>query len=211
MDGTAFGGFYMACVWFARFAFSSVLWLLFSLAGLIIGGVFPATAALFAVERSWIRKEESPSLIRQFWREYRTQFVKANLLGYFMVLFGLLLWVNVKLVFPVDYFLVGGLKVLLLGLFFLYVIVMLYLFPVLAHFKGGLMDCVKNALFVGLSSPLMTVLSGLSILVVTYICYVIPGLSVFFYLSGAGFLSMWFSHCAFLRLEGKAKAGGLNG
>ncbi|MDN4524072.1 YesL family protein [Fictibacillus fluitans] len=211
MDGTAFGGFYMACVWFARFAFLNVLWLLFSLAGLVIGGIFPATAALFAVERSWIRKEESPSLIRQFWREYRAQFVKANMLGYLMVLFGGLLWVNVKLMFPLDYLVIGVLKVLLLGLFFLFVIVLLYLFPVMVHFKGGILDCVKNALFVGLSSPLMTVMSGLGILVVTYSCYKIPGLSVFFYVSGAGFLSMWFSHCAFLRLEGKAKAGGLDG
>ena len=43
------------CTWVMRLAYLNVLWILFSLAGLVVFGLMPATAAMFTVAREWAK------------------------------------------------------------------------------------------------------------------------------------------------------------
>lgn len=48
------GGIYHISNWIMRLAYVNFLWILFTLAGFIVFGFFPATIATFAVVRKWI-------------------------------------------------------------------------------------------------------------------------------------------------------------
>ena len=53
MIHTLANGFYRFCEWVMRLAYLNLLWIGFTLAGAVIFGLAPATAAMFAVTRQW--------------------------------------------------------------------------------------------------------------------------------------------------------------
>src|SRR5690625_6342583 len=57
MDTTTgpMGGFYTLANWIMRLAYVNILWIAFSLVGIIILGFFPATIGMFTVIRKWIQ------------------------------------------------------------------------------------------------------------------------------------------------------------
>ncbi|GAA1578725.1 hypothetical protein GCM10009804_39000 [Kribbella hippodromi] len=81
------------CDWIARLAWLNLLWLGTTLAGGIVLGAFPATAAVYAVLRRWLTDPESKEqrTARLFWTEVRADLVRANALGYTVLAVGLLL------------------------------------------------------------------------------------------------------------------------
>ncbi|WP_163536305.1 YesL family protein [Gracilibacillus sp. YIM 98692] len=68
---------------FIFLAYINALWILFTLAGLIVFGFFPATTAMYAVFRKRVMGDESIKVFRLFWSTYRREFIKGNKLGYF--------------------------------------------------------------------------------------------------------------------------------
>ncbi|UOY92240.1 DUF624 domain-containing protein [Ectobacillus sp. JY-23] len=71
---------YTASLWIARLACLNILFLLFTLLGFGLFGVFPALFAMISVLRQWLRGEETRP-VRMFWRTYRRSFLYANRLG----------------------------------------------------------------------------------------------------------------------------------
>ncbi len=72
------GAFYRVSLIISKLAYVNVLWILFSLAGLILLGVAPATVALFSVTRAWARKEWDIPVFQTFWSVYKQEFWKAS-------------------------------------------------------------------------------------------------------------------------------------
>lgn len=62
-------------------AYINVLWILFSSIGLIIFGIFPATAAMFSVVGKLIKNEESIKIFPAYWTSFRSYFLQANGFG----------------------------------------------------------------------------------------------------------------------------------
>ncbi len=59
-------GYYRFAVWVTKFAYLNLLWIAFSLLGLGLFGLFPATAAMFAVVRKWINGEKDIPVFHVF-------------------------------------------------------------------------------------------------------------------------------------------------
>src|SRR5436190_181234 len=51
---------YTFCDWIARLAYINLLWILFTLSGFVVFGFFPATIAMLATLRQFIRKNHPP-------------------------------------------------------------------------------------------------------------------------------------------------------
>lgn len=200
------GGIYKISVWIMRFAYVNLLWITFTLLGLIVSGFFPATVAMFSIERKWMKGEGDFPIFQTFWKEYKQEFLNANILGFFLSLFGFLLFINYRLFAGTEGIITNLLSILFIVICFVYFIVLIYVFPVYVHYKVNNLDKIKNALLVGLFSPLMTLMIGLSVFSFYYIGAVIPGVIPVFTGSGLSFAVMWFSYCAFNRIEGKSKA-----
>ncbi|MBO1913821.1 DUF624 domain-containing protein, partial [Microvirga sp. 3-52] len=52
--------------WLAKLLHVQVIWILFCLIGLFIGGIFPATFTMFSIIRKWIMKQDDFPVFKTF-------------------------------------------------------------------------------------------------------------------------------------------------
>lgn len=191
-----------ACHWVARLVAVNALWVLFTLLGLVVVGIMPATAALFAVLRRWAIHEDEVPVLRCFWRAYRAEFRRANVLGYILVGVGYLLYTNYAVARAQDG--VGSvmLSVVLVMVAVCYVALLVNLFPTLAHLNLSLTGYLRMALAVGLGQPLLTVcavvgVAGIVIAAGVWAPFVLLMLGV----SLPAWIATWCAHRVFGRMQ----------
>ncbi|WP_163580177.1 YesL family protein [Gracilibacillus saliphilus] len=197
------GLLYKTMVWISRLAYLNMLWLLFSIIGLLFLGVFPSVVAALAIERKWIRGNRDFPLFKQFWSEFKDHFIQANVIGYFFTFLLMLLYVNITLVQSLDHWIRLLMLFLLFGLAFLVSIIFVYIFPTFVHFRATFFDYLTYAFVVALVSPLNTLLILLNIGGFFFIGYYFPGVVFVFAGSGLTFITMWFSYQSLKKIENK--------
>ncbi|MDC3416041.1 YesL family protein [Aquibacillus salsiterrae] len=203
METGVTSGFYNLCLWIFRFAYLNIIWILFCVLGLVIVGFFPATTAMLMIERKWLSGEKDIPIFQTFCSLFRQEFLKSNLLGFPLITFGILLYLNYLMLTSLNGLIVDVLTLFLIGLVFLYAIVVIYIFPVYIYYDVKYMDNVKYAFFIGISSPLMSLFILLSVVVYLYIGSIFPGIIPLYSGSVISFAVMWFTYCAFKRIEQK--------
>ncbi|UOQ85266.1 YesL family protein [Gracilibacillus salinarum] len=192
-----------ACEWIAKVAYLNLLWVGLSMSGLIIAGLFPATAATFAVVRKWLTGYSDISITKTFWQTYRQSFLGANVLGYLFVVVAYILYLDFLFinVAPNDYVLVLTIPFLfvsiLLGLTFLYV------FPVYVHFEMNIRDVIKSAFFIMVLNPGKTIMMTLGVFGIIAGIWKFQGLALFFSMSLLAIASMFPALRAFSNINGK--------
>src|SRR5690606_14573692 len=75
-----------------KVAYINVLWILFSIVGLGIFGLFPATTAMYAVTRKLIIGESNFNIFSVFWGYFKKDFLKANGFGLIIVITAFILY-----------------------------------------------------------------------------------------------------------------------
>lgn len=142
--------------WLSDMAHIQLLWVFFSLVGLVIGGFFPATFAMFAVQRKLIRLKETSQLNRLFWEEYKTNFMRSNAVGYALtgLVAATLAYVkfsqNVEGPFSTAY------RIFSLGMGIIILLLILYTGPVAAHYDISPWQTLRHAFIVEISCPVHT-------------------------------------------------------
>src|SRR5690625_6051612 len=121
-------GYYRLALWIPHFAYLNLLWVVFTVVGLIFFGFLPATAAMFAVVRKWIGGEADIPVLPTFWKSYRKEFVKINIIGYIVFIIGYLLTIELQILKIQEHiaYYIGSFCIL--HLFIVYSIFFLYLF-----------------------------------------------------------------------------------
>src|SRR5690625_3037055 len=89
-------GYYRFSVWVVRLVYVNILRLLFTLIGLGVPGLMPATAGMFAIVRKWIRGEDDLAIFKTSKDSSRTEFLKANILGYILAVVGYFLYLDIQ-------------------------------------------------------------------------------------------------------------------
>jgi uncharacterized membrane protein YesL len=155
------GAMMRAGEWVVRLACLNFLWILFTLLGVGILGLFPATAAVFSVIRKGLVDEgKTFPLFRTFWSFYRADWIPMNILMLVYSVMGLGLFLDFRLVRGwegaaqpwVVLFLVFALSVYLLSL--------IHLFPLYAHYRMKLHEYVLQSFLITLYRPLSSALMG---------------------------------------------------
>jgi len=149
-------GLYGFTEWVTRLAYVNFLWVFFTLAGLGLFGFFPATVAMFAVVRKWVRKETDVPVFPLFWKTYKADFLKSNRLGLIISFAGFVLYFNFTVI---DAAVVPAFKWLYIPyvmITVIYILTLLYIFPVFVHFNMKIKEVVKNAFVLMAVSPLVT-------------------------------------------------------
>jgi uncharacterized membrane protein YesL len=84
---------YRICIWISKLAYINLLWILFSLIGLVVLGITPSTVGIFAVVRKWLREgiDHTP-ILQTYWTTYKKEFWRANLLGFVFLIIGIILY-----------------------------------------------------------------------------------------------------------------------
>jgi uncharacterized membrane protein YesL len=148
----------------------NLLWLLMCLP---IITIYPATAALFGVTRSWSREEE-PGIVGPFFRHFRENFALSLLVGIVWTLLGALLLLNVLLSSRVADFVALPLVVVtgIAGL--TYALVSPYIFPVIVSFHATPLGVFKNAALLAIAQPFLSLLAAITLLSVAIISWFAP-------------------------------------
>ena len=97
-------GVRIGCVWIARLAWLNLLWLLFTLAGLVVLGIFPATAAGYQIARDLVHRPESRDepMLPRFAAQFRAGLVRANLAGWLILAIAVALALALRLAWTAE-------------------------------------------------------------------------------------------------------------
>lgn len=188
--------------WITRFAYLNFLWIVFSLLGAVVFGFFPSTLAMFAVSRDWLRGNTGRPVFQSFWKYYRRDFVKSNLLGLFITLIAGFIAVDLFYIQASSADL-SWTYIPLFAFMFLFVMYLFYLFPTFVHYDLKVGQIIKNAFLIMLINPINSFIIFLCLGSIAVIMQAVPALAVIFGGSIYAFITTWIALRAFNRVDGK--------
>ncbi|WP_186668381.1 YesL family protein [Sporosarcina sp. BP05] len=181
-------------------AYINILWIVFTLIGLVAFGIFPATTAMFAVVRKLIKDEEKFKIFPTFWNSFRADFLKVNGLG--------LVFLTVSYFFYFDFYFLqqnsGMLQFLYPILIFILIsgiVTFLFFFPVYAHFNLKFFQYIKQSFLIAITSPIEVIAIGATAIGIYFVTTFIPGIIPLFTGSVFAYVATLISFRAFARIE----------
>ena len=173
------------------------LWIIFSLFGMGILGIGPATVAMLAVIRKIIRnKDDTIPILSTYWTEFRKNFLTGNFFFFLYFIVGYILYVNWLYVHH------SFLQVMFVIATLLYMISMVYIIPIIVHYDWkGVVIKIKYSLIFGVSHLHYTLVLFVALFLVYFLFNLNLGIFSFFGVSITGFIIMWFTHQVFLKVE----------
>jgi len=184
-----------------RILYINLLWVAFSLLGVIVLGLFPATAAMFSVVRKGMLGEKDIPIFKTFWQYYKSEFIQSNLLGYALVVIGAVLYIDLRFFQKSDGIITLGLSYLFLFLLLVYFTVVLYIFPVFVHYQFKTLEYIKYALIMAIGRPFQTLFMIVGCLLVLTLLRMVPMLILYFGGSLLCYVLMWISIKSFPKEE----------
>lgn len=187
--------------WLAKMIYLQILWLVFTILGLGFFGIIPATAAVTTVISKWFQEGYDVPVFQVFLNAYKKQFLRSNGLGIFLLVIGIFLYMDLNISKQVIQSAFIHSLLLFIGL--LYIVVLLYFFPVFARYKLKYFQYFKQSFFIAFARPFETIAMLLCILLLYYLFIYLPVLTFFAGASLTIFPITWFAHRAFIQLEEK--------
>ena len=172
------------------FSYLNFLWIGFSLLGLGILGIFPATSALVSVLRKWFIENERVKISSEFIHYYKKDFWKSNGLGYFFLILAIVLWADylfIRSIANLGMFALGYVALVLLAFSLLSLCV---LFPIYSHYQLSFFQYVKQALLFPMTNLLSMVILAASLFCIQFLFNSLPGLILFIGISFPAFVIM---------------------
>ncbi|MFB7138389.1 YesL family protein [Gottfriedia sp. NPDC056225] len=199
--GKTMGKLFTICEWIMKLAYVNLLWFLFSIAGLIIFGFFPATVALFTIVRKWILKEADLPIWGTFLAVFLKEFKNANKLGLVFIFSGIFLAFDVFYIRTVEGLFQFILIVPLLIITAVYLMILLYIFPIYVHYDFKLKEYIKNAFFLSIFHFHITLLMLISLVAILFLLLYEPGLTPFFSAVSIAWVFMFCGMYSFNRID----------
>ena len=132
---------YRATEWITRLAYLNLLWIFFTLTGLLLFGFFPSTLAMYQLFSDWLNGKTDIVIFKNFWNYYKTEFVKSNLLGLFLITIIVLIGLDIYYVQMNDF---TWISIPLYAMILLFILFLFYLFPAFTHFDLNLFPLIEN-------------------------------------------------------------------
>lgn len=196
---------YLVADLFTKLVLLNFLWAVFTLLGLIVFGIAPATVALYTQLRriTW-KQDESVhlySLMSSFFRTWKAEVVRANLFaaGFYSLL---LIWGINLMIMPVTE---GGLQLAMMVSNSLFgavlLLLLLFWFPVYVHFDLKWSDALKVTAMIPFRNLWATALTVTAVAGFITVLYLFPPLISFVGISGLAWLVMIASKKSFLPVQ----------
>jgi uncharacterized membrane protein YesL len=188
------------CQWITRLAYINLLWLLFMILGLFVLGAAPATVAMFTLIRKWIMGESDLPVFTTYWETYKKEFWKANSLGFILAGISIILYLDWRLISSLQGSLYPILMGCLIGVFFLFLVITLFIFPVYVQYEYKTLQYIKTAFLLGISYPLYTMVMISAAICVSAISIFFNGVGILFFGSGLSLAFMYISNLLFVKI-----------
>lgn len=145
-----------------------ILNILFLVSCLPIFTIGAAWTGLYAVTLKMVRDQEG-SIAKSYFRAFRRNFRQATALWLGILVLGLIGLVDIRILNGIDTAWSRGLKYAVETLMLLLLMVLQYLFPLIAKFEAGLLTHVKNACLMALAYLPKTALMTAAVLGAVYL------------------------------------------
>jgi uncharacterized membrane protein YesL len=185
-----------------KLAYLNLLWVLFTFAGLVAFGFFPATAALFTVVRKWQLRDGTGPVFTSFWHTYKKEFFKSNGYGLIFTVIGYILYYDFTFIGMNSGKLTFLVPVIVLILIW-YMITLFFFFPVYVHFDLPFWKVLKQSLLIALTSPLELIQMAAACGLLYGSVSLLPGIIPLFSGSVLAYAVMWIGLRAFEKVERK--------
>jgi len=169
------GAFIRAGEWVLRLAYVNLLWILFTLLGAGVLGLFPATSAVFSVIRKWLTDGGEFPVFRTFWSFYRADWLPMNALMLVYSVMGLGLILDFRLVRGWEGAAQPWVVLFLIFAFFVYLLSLIHLFPLYVHYRLKLHEYVLQSFLITLYRPLGSILMGCAVFLLYAVLMWLPG------------------------------------
>ena len=199
------GFIYNVTEWITRFAYLNLLWIIFTLAGGIIFGFFPATIAMFAISREWLRGNTDKPIFLSFREHYRKDFLKSNLLGLFIIIIGIIIAADILYIQMNDNSHLTWTYIPLFAFMLVFTTLLFYIFPTFVHYDIKVRQVIKNAFLIMLINPFNSFLIILCLGSLSFIMKMVPALAFIFGGSSYAFITMWICLHAFNKTNERRK------
>jgi uncharacterized membrane protein YesL len=179
-----------------------ILWIGYLVRGAVVLGFFPATTAVYAVARYWLKHGDTERVSVLFKKFYKENFKTSNYLGWIVLFASFIVCLNWFYIPYVEQML---LKFVMYGIVitftFLLILTSLYVFPVIANYQLQLVHYVIIGVKIGLSYFPYTILqvvliTGLAMMYVRF-----PQLTLIFGIVPITFVQMYICNHVFRRLN----------
>jgi uncharacterized membrane protein YesL len=187
--------------WFMRLAYMNLLWMGFTLLGLVLFGFVPATVALFAMIRKWMMGKLDTSIFKGFWAFYRKEFLKANSVGLIFLIIGYILYIDIMVLQFNNSMVQQILQFLIYIIALFYVMALVLFFPVYVQFELKWYQYIKLSFLLALSSPFRAIWMIVIGYGIFFLMTIIPGLIPFFLGSVTAYLWLMIALPLFFKLE----------
>lgn len=193
--------------WITKFAYINILWIFFTLLGGIILGFYPSTISMFAIIRDWLHGNTDSPLFKTYWRYFKRDFAKSNILG-------LIINVLIALIVIDIYYIQTNMNeqltwthIPLFSFMLLVILFLFYLFPSFVHYSLNLFQLIKNAFLIMLISPLNSFLMILCLGSIYFIMKAVPALFFIFGGSTYAYITTWLCLNTFYKIQKKQAKG----
>ncbi|MFS0824436.1 YesL family protein [Bacillus sp. 1P02SD] len=203
MDNRGFTGVvYNTSDWLMKFAMINLFWVLLTICGLGLFGLFPATIAMFDVISKLRKKEEFP-IFKTFCVIYKKEFIKGNIMGMILIVIGTIFYLDLYFVQRTSNQLFQVLFYPLVILNFIFYICVLYVFPIYTHYQLKIAQILKNAFLIMIANPIATIAMISSVTFVVVLTMILPATLLFFSGSILAFFITSIANSSFQKIEQK--------
>ncbi|MDM5331563.1 DUF624 domain-containing protein [Neobacillus sp. CF12] len=190
---------YTICDWIARLAYINLLWILFTLSGFVVFGFFPATIAMLATLRQFIRGNHPP-VFQTFWSYYKNEFFKSNKLGLLIVVIGLILYMNISFLQSTTNSFSSVLFYSSIIMSCIYFLIICYIMASYVEFDQPLRTHLKNAVLITISNPITSLFMIFGFAAVYFAVSYLSGVGFFFSVSILGLVVLSSANLAYKRI-----------
>lgn len=194
--------------WIVTLAYLNLLWIGFSLLGLIFFGIGPATITVYALIRKKLRQGDLAHIFTQFRKEFRKQLNPGNVYFPIVMGIGIFLYIDMQIISVLPQSTIVQLVVIpsLIILTALAIIVATFTIGCYIEKEQSVFKSFQQGLWVTMISPVsgLVILHALLLqfLILTYI----PAFILFFSMSLYAFMTEWIMNKAFNRMKTKKKS-----
>ena len=171
--------FQIVSEWLLRLIWTNLLWIGFTLLGLGIFGIMPATVAMFTVVRRWTMKDFDTPIWSLFKTTYFKEWKKSNLIGVIFALIGGFLFLDLSFSEQMTGFFSLFLYVFFLVLFMIYILTLAFFFPLYVQYTFTIKEYIKQSLFHAIASIKDIIILLLGLAFIVYLLAKVPGLIPF--------------------------------
>ncbi|MBP3038530.1 DUF624 domain-containing protein [Bacillaceae bacterium Marseille-Q3522] len=143
--------FMQICDWIYRLLYLNALWVLFTLAGLLVLGLFPATVSMFYITKEWLDGKKDLPIFKTYLTKYKEEFFRSQLLGVIITVVAFLFIFDLLFLFQQEGTIFYMLRFAALSAVFMFVILLPFLFPLYVRERLPFKEYFKYVLLISIT------------------------------------------------------------